>query len=88
MLEGLCRVLEPECEIAGTAADGRGLLAAAERLKPDVVVADISMPLLNGVNAVRQIKKTAHLGVFDPLRGNYSENYCLSFGPLILIGNG
>lgn len=59
VLEGLRRVLEPECEIVGTAADGRALLAAAERLKPDVVVADISMPLLNGIEAVRQIKKTA-----------------------------
>jgi DNA-binding NarL/FixJ family response regulator len=59
VLEGLRRVLEPECEVVGTAADGRALLAAAERLKPDVVVADISMPLLNGIDAVRQIKKTA-----------------------------
>jgi len=59
VLEGLRRVLEPECEIVGTATDGRALLAAAERLKPDVVVADISMPLLNGIDAVRQIKKSA-----------------------------
>ena len=59
VLEGLRRILEPECEIVGTAADGRALLAAAEQIKPDVIVADISMPLLNGIDAVRQIKKTA-----------------------------
>jgi DNA-binding NarL/FixJ family response regulator len=59
VLEGLRRVLEPECEIVGTAADGRALLAAAEQIKPDVIVADISMPLLNGIDAVRQIKKSA-----------------------------
>jgi DNA-binding NarL/FixJ family response regulator len=59
VLEGLRRVLEPECEIVGTATDGRALLAAAEQVKPDVVVTDISMPLLNGIDAVRQLKKSA-----------------------------
>lgn len=59
VLEGLRRVLEPECEVVGTAADGRALLAEAERLKPDIVVADISMPLLNGIDAIRQLRKTA-----------------------------
>ena len=37
--------------------DGRELLTAAERLKPDLIVADISMPLLNGIEALRRIKK-------------------------------
>jgi len=59
VLEGLRRLLEPECEIVGAVSDGRALLAAAERIQPDVIVADISMPLLNGIEAVRQIKKTA-----------------------------
>ncbi len=59
VLQGLRRVLEPECEVVGTATDGRALLEAAARLKPDVVVADISMPLLNGIDAVRQLKKSA-----------------------------
>ena len=58
VLEGLRRVLEPECEIVGTVTDGRALLAAAEKVKPDAVVADISMPLLNGIDAMRQIRKT------------------------------
>ena len=59
VLEGLRRVLEPECEIAGTVTNGRALVEAALRLKPDVVVADISMPLLNGIEAVQQLKKSA-----------------------------
>lgn len=58
VIEGLRRVLEPECEIVGAVSDGRALLAAAERLQPDIVVADISMPLLNGIEAVRQMRKT------------------------------
>jgi DNA-binding NarL/FixJ family response regulator len=58
VLEGLKRVLEPECEIVGAVTDGRALLEATQRLMPDVVVADISMPLLNGIDAVREIRKT------------------------------
>jgi len=56
--EGLRSLLEPEFELVGIVEDGRALLAAAEKLRPDVIIADISMPLLNGIEAVRQIKKT------------------------------
>jgi DNA-binding NarL/FixJ family response regulator len=51
------KLLAPECEIVGTATDGRSLVVEAERLKPDVVVLDIAMPLLNGLDAGRQIKQ-------------------------------
>jgi DNA-binding NarL/FixJ family response regulator len=51
------KLLSPECEIVGTASDGRTLVAEAQRLKPDVVVLDIAMPLLNGLDAGRQIKQ-------------------------------
>jgi DNA-binding NarL/FixJ family response regulator len=57
VLEGLKSLLESEFEIMGTAEDGRALVAMAEKLTPDVIVADISMPLLNGIEAARQIKK-------------------------------
>ena len=50
------KLLAGECEIVGQASDGRALVAAAEKLKPDVIVLDISMPLLNGLEAGRQIK--------------------------------
>jgi DNA-binding NarL/FixJ family response regulator len=55
--EGLKRLLKEDFDIAGVVADGRELVAAAEKLRPDVIVADISMPMLNGIEAVRQIKK-------------------------------
>ncbi len=55
--EGLRRLLEPEFELVGTVEDGRALVAAAQKLNPDVIVADISMPLLNGIEAARQLKK-------------------------------
>lgn len=57
ILEGLRGLLEPEFEIVGNVEDGRALVEAAQRLRPDVVVVDISMPLLNGIEAARQIKK-------------------------------
>jgi DNA-binding NarL/FixJ family response regulator len=57
VLEGLRRVLEPHFNIVGEVGDGHALVAAAARLRPDIIVADISMPLLNGIEAVRQIRK-------------------------------
>jgi DNA-binding NarL/FixJ family response regulator len=57
VVEGLRNLLEPEFELVGTVEDGRALVAAAAELRPDVIVADISMPLLNGIEAARQIKK-------------------------------
>jgi DNA-binding NarL/FixJ family response regulator len=58
LAEGLRSLLEPEFELIGIVEDGRALLDSVEKLKPDVLVADISMPLLNGIEAVRQIRKT------------------------------
>jgi DNA-binding NarL/FixJ family response regulator len=57
ILNGLKSLLESEFELVGKVEDGRALVSAAEKLRPDVIVVDISMPLLNGIEAVRQIKK-------------------------------
>jgi len=57
ILDGLRAALQQQYEIVGLAKDGRALLTAAERLKPDLVVLDISMPLLNGFESAKQIKK-------------------------------
>ncbi len=51
------KLLAGECEVVGQVGDGRALVAAVEKLNPDVVVLDISMPLLNGLEAGRQIKQ-------------------------------
>ena len=51
------KLLAGECEIVGQVSDGRAVIAAAEQLKPDLIVMDISMPLLNGLEAGRQIKQ-------------------------------
>src|SRR4051812_46438450 len=54
--EAFAQLLEPGCDVVGTVADGRALLAAAHELRPDIVVVDIAMPLLNGLDAARQLK--------------------------------
>jgi DNA-binding NarL/FixJ family response regulator len=56
LLDAFKALLEPEFEVVGTVTDGRALLAEFSRLNPDVVLIDISMPLLNGLDAGRQLK--------------------------------
>lgn len=55
-LEGMRALLAPHYEVAGAVADGRALVEAALRVKPDLVIADITMPHLSGIDAARQIK--------------------------------
>ncbi|MGB5292020.1 MAG: response regulator transcription factor [Lysobacterales bacterium] len=55
--EGLRRLLEAEFDLVGVVEDGRALLTAARELKPDVIISDISMPELNGVEALEELKK-------------------------------
>src|SRR5499426_4873677 len=55
--EGLKGVLADEFEVVGVVEDGRAMVAAANKLQPDVVVADISMPHLNGIDALPRLKK-------------------------------
>ncbi len=57
LAEGVRGLLESEFELVGIVSDGRELIEAAIRLRPDVVVADISMPSLNGIDAVAQIRR-------------------------------
>ena len=57
VIEGLKNLLRDEFEIVGSVEDGRALVEQASTLYPDVIVADISMPQLNGIEAARQIKK-------------------------------
>jgi DNA-binding NarL/FixJ family response regulator len=57
--EGLRRVLETNYDVVGVVSNGRSLLTAAQQLQPDVIVVDVSMPLLNGIEAARRIHKTS-----------------------------
>ena len=55
LLEEIRKMLSPHFEIAGIAGDGRQLVAEAKRLLPDVIVVDVRLPLLNGIESTRQI---------------------------------
>ncbi len=57
VLEGIQKILQDEFDVIDMVEDGRALVEAAQRLDPDVIVLDISMPMLNGLEAARQIKK-------------------------------
>src|SRR5271167_4153848 len=54
---GFQKLLEPHYEVVGSVADGRALLKVAPELKPDVVLLDVAMPLLNGLDAARELRK-------------------------------
>ncbi len=59
----LCaEILKPNYEIAGNAADGKSALAAAERTTPDVVVLDITMPRMNGIEVAKRLRSSGYQG--------------------------
>jgi len=55
LLDGYTRLLEDQFNVVGAARDGRQLLELAVALKPDLILLDISMPLLNGIDAARRL---------------------------------
>jgi DNA-binding NarL/FixJ family response regulator len=55
--EAFRKLVEPHYEVVGIVADGRALIAAARSLKPDVIVVDLAMPLLNGLEATAQLRQ-------------------------------
>ncbi len=56
MLAGLCKLLKPKLEVVATVTGGRELLAAAESLRPDLVITDVEMPGLDGIEATRRLQ--------------------------------
>ena len=57
VLEGFKKLLEEQCDLVGSVEDGRALVEAAVKLQPDLVILDISMPRLNGIEAAKKLKK-------------------------------
>jgi len=57
LLEAFRKLLEPHFEVVGTVSDGRALLETAPQLKPDVIIVDIGMPLMNGLEAASRLKE-------------------------------
>lgn len=57
LADALRGVIEPRCEVVGVVSDGRALLEAADKLQPEIIVLDIGMPQLNGIDAGRKLKQ-------------------------------
>lgn len=84
-LSSVCRYLEfdGQCEIVGTAFDGVRLLQQAERLQPDLVLADLSMPQMNGLEAANELRKSfpgLRVLIFSGLNGLALREECLRSG--------
>ena len=62
VLEAVSRMLTPDFEIVGTVSDGLSLIAEVQRLHPDVLILDMFMPGLNGIEVVRELKKRQSVG--------------------------
>jgi DNA-binding NarL/FixJ family response regulator len=56
-LEAMKKLVESECRVVGTASDGQALISLAQKVRPDVILADINMPLLNGLEACERLLK-------------------------------
>ena len=78
--EGLKALLSqnPDCEIIGEAQDGKEAIQIAEKFKPDLILTDLSMPRMNGMEAIREIKRISPLSKILVLTVHKTEEYILS----------
>ena len=77
LVEGLKALLAPEFDVVATAADGRAVLEAAERHQPDLILLDISMPGMNGIEATRRILAAHPRTAVVVLSMHQDESYVL-----------
>ena len=86
--EALCFYLEKIFNVVGVVADGRAMVDEAIRLRPDIIVADVSMPLLNGLDAARRIREQAPNVKFVFLTMHDDANLAaaaLELGPIAFV---
>jgi len=82
-LEAEIAFLRPHFEVVGTASDGASLVSEAERLNPDVMVVDVTMPVMNGIDAVHRLVESGSTAKFVFLTINTGEEFvkaCLKEG--------
>lgn len=85
LLEAEIALLSPFFDVVGTAADGAALMSEACRLHPDVVVTDISMPVLNGIEAVHKLRESGSTAKFVFVSVHSEEEFveaCMEAGAL------
>ena len=89
--KSVCRVLAWDCEVVGTIADGSAVVEAAQRLEPDVVVVDLNLPHVHGLEACRQIKQVkpdAIVIVFSAMNDPDLEQRSLEVGASAFVNKG
>ena len=85
------RVLALDCEIVGSVADGQAVLEATQRLQPDVIVLDLNLPNVNGLEACRQITQdhpTTKVIVFTAMNDPDLRQQCLEVGASAFLFKG
>lgn len=85
MLDDIRGLLEPEFDVVGAVGDGQALISAADTFQPDVIVTDISMPRLNGIEAARMIiqkNPAARIILMTVHNDSTLVEQCLSAGAL------
>ena len=83
MVKAICRVLSLDYEVVGIIADGSAVLEAAQRLQPDVIVLDLNLPNVTGLEACRQITKVnpeAKVIIFTAMDDPYLRQQSLDVG--------
>jgi DNA-binding NarL/FixJ family response regulator len=85
MLKAELALLSPYFDVVGTAVDGEALVSEARKLRPDVIVTDISMPFLNGIDAVHELQESGSTARFVFLTIHSEEEFleaCMKVGAL------
>ena len=91
MAKAVCRVLALDCEVVGMVPDGSALLEAAQRLHPDVIVVDLNLPNVNGLEACRQITRVnpeAKVIVFSAMNEPDVTQRCFEVGASAFVFKG
>ena len=89
--KAICRLLALECDIVGNVADGRTVLDATQRLQPDVIVVDLNLPDVHGLEVCRQITRVnpdAKVIVFSAMNDPDVTQRCLEVGASAFVSKG
>jgi CheY-like chemotaxis protein len=89
--KAVSRMLALDCDVVGIVADGRAVVEAAQRLLPDVVVVDLNLPHINGLEACRQITQAnpaAKVIVFSAVNDPEVQQRCFELGASAFVSKG
>ena len=89
--KAVCRVLALDCDVVGTVADGSAVLEAVQRLQPDVIVVDLNLPKVNGLEVCRQITQLnpdAKVIVFSAMNDPDVKQRCFELGASAFVFKG